>query len=106
MRATPVSADCLRGLADYQQLGPLTHADLARLDGMASDTVRRRTLANIYGRHGAASAWTVYQLHRDGAVTARGHLPRQLHGATIVTTHATEQDLQSWQIATIRKPPA
>jgi hypothetical protein len=62
-------ADLTRGLADYHDLGPLTHADLDRLDGMASDAVRRRTLGMIYGRHGAAHAWTVYQLHL-GAPTA------------------------------------
>ena len=79
------SADHVRGRADYHELGPLAPADLERLDAMVSDTVRRRTLSNVYGRKGGAYAWALYQLRRGAPQTSRKHLPRHQWGRDIDT---------------------
>jgi hypothetical protein len=60
------------GRDHYEQLGPLTDADMAYLAGQGSDNARRRTLSNWYGRSGAVHAWAMWRAARWAAEVSRG----------------------------------
>jgi hypothetical protein len=69
MTRTLGRADATAGRDTYHALGELTADDFAYLAGQSSDTARRRTLANWYGRAGGAYAWVQYRAaqRRSGA---------------------------------------
>lgn len=67
--------DPTKGEKDVRDLGGLSDNDMAMLDELPSDAVRRRTLMGWFGSHGGRWAWNVWcaargRPQRDPEVTA------------------------------------